>query len=102
MTISGISNNVIYQPISGTDVSSQKKSDFQQLVTAVQSGNLQQAQQAFTAISQNAPANSSSQTSQASSDFQAIGKALQSGDVSGAQKALSNLQQDLKAGGSHG
>jgi hypothetical protein len=79
----------------------QQKSEFQQLGQALQSGNLAGAQQAFSALQQNAPQGPSGQSAQGNSSqspFAALGQALQSGNLSAAQQAFSQLQQ---AGGHH-
>jgi hypothetical protein len=85
----------MYKPVVN-DVPQNRKNDFQSLTTALQSGNLQQAQQAFSSLIQNVPASAQSSSNPTVNDFQAVGTALQAGDISGAQKAFSTLQQDLK------
>jgi hypothetical protein len=102
MSVSGISsysNN--YHASNAQGASSQRGSDFKNLVQSLKSGDLSGAQQAYAALAQALPANASSssngQAGTFSTDLQAIGKALQSGDLSGAQQALSKLQQDGKA-----
>jgi len=79
-------------------------SDFQSLAAALQSGNLQSAQSAFSQIQSLMQASqgttgqqASGQQSQFSTDFAALGKALQSGDLSGAQAALKKLAQDMQS-----
>ena len=74
-----------------------RRSDLQQLASALQSGDLGAAQQAFTDLStagksgpyRNAEPFSNSSRAQA---FEAIGQALQSGDLAGAQAAFTTLQ----------
>ncbi len=83
---------------------------FQNLTAALQSGNLNSAQNAFSQIQslmQNSQSSqgattqqASGQQSQFSADFAALGKALQSGDVSGAQAAFKQLQQDMQSASS--
>src|SRR6185369_4141194 len=88
----------------GVDSPQSRKNDFQSLTAALQSGNLQAAQQAFNLLTQNGSSSGQSKNGTLSQDFQAIGKALQDGDVSGAQKALSSFQDALKTAmqGHHG
>lgn len=103
MSISGVSNsNYYYQPTGVDNTQQQRKSDFQSLTAAIQSGNLGQAQQAFNSLTQGASASSPAQNGQVSQDFQAIGQALKSGDIAGAQKALTSLQTDVKSAGTQG
>jgi hypothetical protein len=86
--------------------------DFRSLDSALQSGDLSSAQNAFATWQQSLPSsvapNSSlttqqtgpfGQNSKANSDYQALGSALQSGDVAGAQKAFASLKQDLHGTG---
>jgi hypothetical protein len=90
-------------------------SDFQQLGQALQSGNLSDAQQAYSALSQTpqfqnlesqASANTSASASTSAgsgeggnfaSALTQIGSDLQSGDLSDAQSAFTSLQQQLQA-----
>jgi DNA-binding FadR family transcriptional regulator len=106
MSISALSSNLI------ADLSQQWqnpfheiKQDFQQLASALQSGDLSGAQSAYANIEQVLGANSGSSTATTSSsgsstlqnDFAALGQALQSGDLSTAQSAFSQLQSDVQA-----
>src|SRR5277367_1205454 len=105
MSISALSSNLI------ADLSQQRqnpfheiKQDFQQLASALQSGDLSDAQSAYSAIQQVLGANSGSTSNASSSgpntlqtDFAALGQALQSGDLSTAQSAFSQLQSDFQA-----
>ncbi len=115
MSISALSSSLI------ADVSQQRqnpfqeiKQDFQQLASALQSGDLSGAQSAYSNIQQLLGANSGSSSNTTSSntaspntsasgsstlqtDFAALGQALQSGDLSTAQSAFSQLQSDVQA-----
>jgi len=110
MTISSITSSPYpYQlsPTTQQNPRQQWQQDFQSLATALQSGDLSGAQQAFQALQQlrpNAPVSPTGQTGQAksssnplSADVSALGSALQSGDLSGAQAAFSKIQQDVQA-----
>jgi hypothetical protein len=77
----------------------QVKSDFQALSTALQSGDLSGAQQAYASLQKDAPAlfqSASSQGTNSSNPLEAalgsIGSALQSGSLASAQQAFSSLQ----------
>jgi hypothetical protein len=98
-------------PQAGQNTSSPIGQDFNSLSQALQSGNLAQAQQAFTTTQtdlQNVGqghhhhhhggggSSSSSQDSAISQDFTQLGQALQSGDLSSAQSLFSSLQNDLQ------
>jgi hypothetical protein len=76
----------------------QRRSAFQQLGQALQSGDLGAAQTAFSLLTQNAPS-STSQSNPLAQDVSAIGQALQSGDLKGAQTAFAKLQQDAQSQG---
>jgi outer membrane protein assembly factor BamD (BamD/ComL family) len=105
-SISALSSNLI------TDLSRQQrqnpfqqiKQDFDQLASALQSGDLSGAQSAYSNIQQlfqaNPGASPSNTTSNGSStvqnDFATLGQALQSGDLTQAQSAFSQLQSDVR------
>lgn len=78
-------------------------SDFQELSSALQSGNLAQAQQAYNALTQNAPG--AMTNSPIATAMNNLGAALQSGNLQAAQQALSQvqqaMQQGMEAGGHH-
>jgi hypothetical protein len=80
---------------------------FSQMVTAIQSGDLSGAQQAYAALGQFQPSNQGNQGGSApSSPFAqglgAIGQDLQNGNLSAAQQDLSSLEQQMQsAGGAH-
>jgi hypothetical protein len=83
------------------------KQDFQKLQSALKSGDLKGAQEAYAQLKQDLPASkdpSGTATSgQPRTDLDAIGSALQSNDLTGAQKAFATFQQDVKATrGAHG
>jgi len=66
---------------------------FKQLVSAIQSGNLSAAQDAYGSLTQNGGSASGAFTQALSQ----IGNALQSGNIDQAQTALSTLQQQTQA-----
>jgi len=78
--------------------------DFNNIGSALQSGNVSAAQTALSAFQQDLPGNSQTassqpfgQNSQANTDYQSLTSALQSGNLSSAQKAFANLQKDLQS-----
>jgi hypothetical protein len=100
VSISGISpaSNADAAWTSRIDASGQRRADFQALAQALQGGNLQGAQQAFSALQQDtksAPRTGQAQGNAGTSDLAALGQALRSGDLSGAQNAFASLQQDI-------
>jgi hypothetical protein len=117
MSISSIFSNSSLAQTDWSSPANQWKQDFKQLASALQSGDLAGAQQAYSALQQlqqsNQSGGQSSNQQQANSgnnpiqnDFAALGKALSSGDLADAQTAFSQLQTDMKAafqnGGSSG
>lgn len=101
MSISSIlSNNLVGQASSTTN--SQRHKDFQQLVSALESGDLSAAQKAFAQFQSDlgsgstsgAPANAtaSPDNSPFKNLISQIGSALQSGNISAAQKALTDFR----------
>ena len=106
MSVSSINaNSYPYAPAAQSVNFQQRAQDFKALQTALQSGDLSSAQQAFSALQHDMPrlaqsANATSQTSpvsQLSQDFQSLQSALQSGDLSSAQQAFASLTQDLQS-----
>ena len=95
MSTAAISVNPTPQPLQA--YFQQRTSDLSQLGTALQSGNLAGAQQAFSTLQTLAqasplPNSNAFAVSQREQDFNAIGQALQSGDLTGAQQAFAQLQ----------
>src|SRR6185295_2693196 len=80
----------------------QRAEDFKSLESALQSGDLSGAQQAFATLTQDgrpvqqAGSAGKSGNGQAATDFQALQTALQSNDLAEAQKAFSTLKQDIQ------
>ena len=83
----------------------QQQQEFQDMITALQSGNLTGAQQALTAV-QGSHTQSVSQVGSAGqlsnqnnsilTDYNNLASALSSGDLTAAQQAFSSLQQDIQ------
>jgi hypothetical protein len=73
------------------------KDDFQKLKSALDSGDVSSAQDAFATLKQDMPApKNRANNSQFGNDLQSVGTALASGDLSGAQKAFASFQQDVQ------
>ena len=101
MSISPISANPpVFQP---NPQQNQMMQDFGALSSALQSGNLANAQQAFQTLMQDNPqaGNQNSPNNPFQQTLASIGSALQKGDLSGAQSAMSSLQQNMKAHHGH-
>jgi len=96
MSIQAVSNVSIFQEIQ--NFYQDRRTDIRQLGSALQSGDLNKAQQVFgilVALGQSGPfgnAEPFANTSRAQA-FEAVGQALQSGDLAGAQAAFASLQQ---------
>ena len=112
--ISGISNSNSSMQTWQASIQ-QRKQDFSQLASALQSGDLTGAQSAFSALQsltsqgQNSTVNSTGSSSTASNsgntisnDFATLGQALQSGNIASAQSAFAQLQTDMQTQQSSG
>ncbi|HEY6337386.1 MAG TPA: hypothetical protein VIW68_02725 [Candidatus Sulfotelmatobacter sp.] len=96
MSTTPVASNSLFQQLQS--FYKQRQSDLKQLGQALQSGDLNGAQQLFNALQtlgQSGPfANADPfSNSQREQDFAAIGQALQSGDLAGAQQAFAALEQ---------
>jgi hypothetical protein len=103
MSISGISTATPSYSSFATNQQNPVQQSFSQLMQAIQSGNLQAAQQAYTTLTQNAPQNPNSQNSPFGQAISQIGAALSSGNIGQAQSTLQSLQSQMQAhrGGHH-
>jgi len=101
MSVSGISAGGGLDAVTWQSNIKERQQDLQNLATALRSGDLQKAQQSFSALQQLrqnvqaavGPANSKDPLA---SDWSAIGKALKSGNLDEARAAFNQLQQDVK------
>jgi hypothetical protein len=91
MSISGISNTQNYQ-----NIFQQIRTDFLQLGTDLQTGNLSQAQSDYTTLSQDISGIQTRNNNTVNQDFSTLGQVLQSGNLSDAQNSFSTLVQDLR------
>jgi hypothetical protein len=103
VSISGISSSTP-SPSTANSAQSDFRQQFKQLSDALNGGNLEDAQQAYSALSQlqdsgqGPTANSNSPLAKV---LNQIGQALQNGDLTGAQQALQSFQQ-ARGGHHHG
>jgi hypothetical protein len=81
------------QGASNSDPMAQMKANFDDLGSALKSGNISDAKAAFAKLQQNAP----SQGSQPS-EIESLSKALDSGNLKGAQAAYSSIQDKMSQG----
>lgn len=96
MTVSAIfPSSELNQANNLQNANQQRRTEFQQLTQALQSGNLSNAQQAFGALTKST-ASSGIQSIQLTQDLNTLGSALQSGDLAGARDAYSAVQQGLR------
>jgi outer membrane protein assembly factor BamD (BamD/ComL family) len=99
MSVSAISSSSGFSPIDWQAKAQQIKTDYQSLAQALQSGDLNAAQKAFTALQKDFPAKSSTASTSSTSSsnpnnpMNALSQALQSGNLSAAQQAFAQLQQ---------
>ena len=93
MSIQGVSATGASQGV-GAAAWQQRQQSFKNLTTALQSGDLASAQQAFSTLTGGAG------TVNASSPLAQVGQALKNGDLAGAQNAMQQLQAN-RAGGHH-
>lgn len=103
MSISGIAGQ---PPVFQTNPQQNAlRQNFQSLVQALQSGDLQGAQTAYATLTQNMPSDGQNATGNRKDPFQQmiaqLGQQLQSGDLSGAQSTLQNFQAQMKAHHGH-
>lgn len=94
--VSAGSNWALQQATTSNRQASQQA--FQQLGSALQAGDVNAAQNAYSTLAQMVGSNPNSPLAAA---LQKIGSDLQSGDINGAQSAFAALQQQTQAGHSH-
>lgn len=93
MSISAISSGSSFQ-MSGSNPMAQMKQNFDDLGSALSSGNLDDAKKAFNKLQSNAPSGGDSKNP-ISSEINSLKKALDSGDLKGAQEAYSKIQDKM-------
>jgi hypothetical protein len=102
--ISGVSSATNPYQVSNQNGFAQTVQDFKAIGSALQSGNVANAQSALATFQQNLTGSSQTTTSQpfgknsqANTDYQSLTNSLQSGDLAGAQKAFTSLKNDLNS-----
>jgi hypothetical protein len=76
----------------------QMKQNFDDLVGALKSGNLDDAKKAFNKLQKNAPPQGADSKNPVSAEIQNLQKALDTGDLKGAQAAVSQMQAKMPQG----
>ena len=94
MSISAISPGSTSQ-MSGSNPMAQMKQNFDDLGSALSSGNIDDAKKAFAKLQKNAPSGGDGKTP---SEIEDLKKALDSGDLKGAQEAYSKIQEKMSQG----
>ena len=99
MSISAISAyNSTFQP-GGSNPMAQMKQNFDDLVGALKSGNLDDAKKAFNKLQKNAPPQGAADSKNPmGAEIQNLLKALNTGDLKGAQAAVSQMQAKMPQG----
>src|SRR5262249_39029572 len=87
MTVSAISSSTIYSP---TEQQGTFRQTFAQLIQQIQSGDLQDAQQTYEALTQMQGNGQGAGNTPMSQLLGQIGQALQNDDIAGAQQAVSS------------
>jgi len=78
--------------MSGSNLMAQMKQNFDDLGSALSSGNIDDARKAFAKLQKNAPSGGDGKTP---SEIDDLKKALDSGDLKGAQEAYSKIQEKM-------
>ena len=94
MSISAISAGSTSQ-MSGSNPMAQMKQNFDDLGSALSSGNIDDAKKAFAKLLKNAPSGGDGKTP---SEIDDLKKALDSGDLKGAQESYSKIQEKMSQG----
>jgi len=111
MNVSSINSSNSASDIAANNPWQKRMQDFKSLQSALASGDLSGAKQAFNGLQSNQTkagqgfnaTATNTPNSPISNDYQALQSALSSGDLSGAQKAFASLKQDIQSvKGSHG
>jgi len=97
-SIASVSSGSAATQTYGPPNAKQIQSDFQALASALQTGNLAGAQQAFALLTKDAPSIAQGLTSQGGNNsLSNLASALQSGNLAGAQQAFAALTQSGKS-----
>ena len=96
MQITSISN-ASFQPAGGTQAISKMKQSFEELGSALESGDLSSAKDLLAQLNKNAPAGGSGDNPM-SQKMDALSKAVESGDVKAAQQAYADIKKTMAQG----
>jgi hypothetical protein len=97
MSVAAISSgNALNQASVLQNANKPQGAEFQQLTQALQSGNLTNAQQLFSALNTSS-SSSGLLSAQLNQELGNLGSALQSGNLAGARQAYSSVQQNLQS-----
>lgn len=91
--------------LQGGDVFSKVKQSFQNLGSALESGNLSDAQAALAQLQKNAPARANDDNNPMKAKMEALSQAVESGDLKAAQEAYADVKKTMAhrpAGGPQG
>jgi hypothetical protein len=94
MEISSVSNPS-YQPMNSGDPMAKMKQLFQNLGSALDSGNLSDAKNTLAQLQKNAPANSSDGNNPISAKVEKLSKAIDSGDLKAAKNAYADIKKTM-------
>jgi len=94
MTISAISSGNMQLPQGSNPIAQMKKS-FDELGNALKSGNIEDAEKAFSKLQSSAPSQAGDGKNPMSSEITSLKKALDSGDLKGAQAAYSKIEEKI-------
>jgi hypothetical protein len=97
MDISSVTSTS-YQSASDSDPMAKMKQLFQNLGSALDSGNLSDAKNALAQIQKSAPANSSDGNNPISAKVEKLSKAIDSGDLKAAQEAYADIKKTMSQG----
>ena len=98
MSISAISANSSMSQMNSNNPMAKMKQLFDDLGSALQSGNLTDAKKAFDELQRNAPSQRGDSNNPMSTEIEKLGNALDSGDMEAAQEAYSAIQDKMSQG----
>jgi len=84
-----------YQPTGAVDPFTKMKQLFQQLGSALESGNLSNAKEAMAELQKNAPARAGGENNPLSAKIETLNKAVDSGDLKAAQQAYADIKKTI-------
>jgi hypothetical protein len=94
MQITSVSN-LSYQPAGGVESFAKMKQLFQNLGSALESGNLSDAKNAMAQLQKNAPAQAGNGNNPISAKIEKLSQALDSGDLKTAQDAYADIKKTM-------